>query len=176
MLVKALLWERFHVMLPLPREGSLSAYRKKTDMRLALSRPGRRGLAVMAACTLVGAGVAAVSTLPAFAATSCNVTYSASPWTESPGVGGYTANLTLLNTGDATTSWTLKFTLPAGQSFTQGWSANWTASGTAMTATNMSWNGTLATGASTQIGFNGRWSGTYTSPTAFTLNGVACNG
>jgi cellulose 1,4-beta-cellobiosidase len=124
----------------------------------------------------VAAGVAVVSTLPAFAAASCNVSYSASPWTESPGVGGYTANLTILNTGDATTSWTLKFTLPAGQSFTQGWSANWTASGTAMTATNMSWNGSLGTGASTQIGFNGRWTGSYTSPTAFTLNGASCNG
>ena len=90
----------------------------------------------------------------------------ASPWTESPGVGGFTANITLANTGDPMTAWTLRFTLPSGQSFTQGWSANWTASGTALTATNMSWNGTLATGASTGIGFNGRWTGAYTSPDA----------
>ncbi len=130
----------------------------------------------MAAGALVAAGVVAVTTLPAFAATSCNVTYSASPWTESPGVGGYTANVTILNTGDATTSWTLRFTLPTGQSLTQGWSANWTLSGSAMTATNLSYNGALATGASTQIGFNGRWSGSYSSPTAFSLNGANCNG
>src|SRR4051794_35734443 len=99
-------------------------------MRLNLSRFSRRRLAVVAVGVVAVAGAAVLPTLPAFAATGCSVTYTASPWTEAPGTGGYTANLTVKNTGDPWTSWTLKFTLPNGQSLTQGWSANWTAAGT----------------------------------------------
>jgi cellulose 1,4-beta-cellobiosidase len=143
-------------------------------MRLNLSRFSRRRLAVVAVGVVAVAGVAVLPTLPAFAATGCSVTYTASPWTESPGVGGYTANLTVQNTGDPWTSWVLKFTLPNGQSVTQGWSATWTSAGTAVTATNLSYNGSIPTNGSTGIGFNGRWSGTYSSPTVFNVNGVTC--
>jgi len=115
------------------------------------------------------------ATNPADAAPGCSVSYQASPWTESPGVGGFTAHITITNTGDPISGWTLAFTLPAGQSFTQGWSATW--SGTnALTARNLDWNANLATGGTATIGFNGRWTGAYSSPTAFTLNGTACGG
>jgi cellulose 1,4-beta-cellobiosidase len=145
-------------------------------MRLDLSRFKRRKVAAVAIGAVAAASVAMVPVLPAFAATSCSVTYTANPWTESPGVGGYTAYLRITNTGDAWTSWTLTFTLPSGQSFTQGWSANWSPSGTAMTATNMSWNGNVGTNGLVEIGFNGRWSGSYSSPTSFSVNGVNCGG
>ena len=107
---------------------------------------------------------------------TCRVTYSASPWTENPGVGGFTANITITNTGaSAINGWTLRFTLPSGETVTQpGWSATYTVSGQAVTAVNVSYNGSLAPNASTGIGFNGRWTGTYTSPTAFTLNNATC--
>ncbi|HLT11983.1 MAG TPA: hypothetical protein VK028_14475, partial [Micromonosporaceae bacterium] len=90
-------------------------------MRLDLSRISaklagrgisRRKLALAAAGTLAVAGVAVVPVLPAFAATSCNVTYNAQPWTESPGVGGFTAYLTITNTGDPWLSWSLQSNLP----------------------------------------------------------------
>ncbi len=129
----------------------------------------------LAIAGLAFAGVA-VGSGPAAAAPGCAVTYQASPWTESPGVGGFTANVTITNTGDPISGWTLRFTLPAGQSLTQGWSATWTGNGTAVSATNLDWNANLATGASTSIGFNGRWTGAYSSPTSFTLNNVACGG
>jgi cellulose 1,4-beta-cellobiosidase len=145
-------------------------------MRLPLGRFRRRRTAALAVGGLVIAAVAVIPALPAAAATGCNVTYAANPWTESPTSGGFTANITIKNTGDALSSWTLKFTLPTGQSLQQGWSANWTTSGSAVTGTSLSYNGSLATGASTSLGFNGRWSGSYSSPTAFTINGVACNG
>jgi cellulose 1,4-beta-cellobiosidase len=145
-------------------------------MRLDLSRFTRHKLAAMAVAVVGIAGVAVIPALPAFAATGCTVTYAANPWTESPGSGGFTANVTITNTGDPLTAWTLRFTLPNGQSFTQGWSANWTPAGTTITGTNLSYNGSLATGASTGVGFNGHWTGAYSSPTAFTINGVACNG
>jgi cellulose 1,4-beta-cellobiosidase len=125
---------------------------------------------------LLGVGalaVAAVACDPAAAAATCSVTYQAQPWTESPGVGGFTANLTITNSGPAVDGWTLSFTLPSGQSVTQGWSATWS-NGPPVTATNLDWNRTIATGGSAAIGFNGRWTGAYSSPTAFTLNGQPC--
>ncbi|MCP2322756.1 mannan endo-1,4-beta-mannosidase [Hamadaea flava] len=107
---------------------------------------------------------------------TCKVVYTASPWTEGSGTGGFTANIAVTNTGaSAISGWTLKFTLPSGQTLTApGWSATYTVSGQAVTATNLSYNGNLAAGGSTGIGFNGRWSGTYSSPTSFTLNNNPC--
>jgi len=136
----------------------------------------RRQLTAVTLGAVAVASVAVVAAQPAFAAPGCNVTYAANNWMESPGTGGFTANITISNVGDPMTAWTLRFTLPSGQSLTQGWSASWSASGTAVTATNLSYNGNLGTGAATGVGFNGRWTGSYTSPTSFTLNGVTCNG
>ncbi|UBU13184.1 glycoside hydrolase family 48 protein [Nonomuraea gerenzanensis] len=125
------------------------------------------------------AGVtSAVTAAPAQAAVACDVTYAANQWTSSPGQGGFTANITLKNTGDPITSWTLAFDYPTtGQKYTpNGWGANWSQSGTRVTGTNMPWNGNLATGASTNIGFNGTWTGSNPNPTSFSVNGVTCGG
>ena len=89
---------------------------------------------------------------------------------------GFTAAITIQNTGPAITSWTLGYSYAGNQTLSQGWSGTWTQSGKAITVTSASWNGSLATGASTQIGANFTYSGTNTAPTAFTLNGTACNG
>jgi cellulose 1,4-beta-cellobiosidase len=131
----------------------------------------RRLLAVAGAGLLAAAGVVAPSSA-AQAAVACDVTYTTNDWP-----GGFTGNVTLRNTGDALTSWTLGFTFPnASQRVQQGWSATWTQSGQNVTAQSLSYNGNLATGASTSIGFNGAWSGSNPKPTAFTVNGVACGG
>ncbi|MFC8192447.1 glycoside hydrolase family 6 protein [Cellulomonas sp. NPDC057328] len=104
---------------------------------------------------------------------ACTVRYSANGWST-----GFTASVRLTNTGStALSSWSLRFTLPAGQSVQQGWSAQWAQSGQSVTATNAAWNGTLAPGASVEIGFNGsQTNGSSTPPpaTGFTLNGSAC--
>jgi cellulase/cellobiase CelA1 len=58
------------------------------------------------------------------------------------------------NTGTATiNSWTVTFTLPAGQSITGSWNAVLTVSGQTVTAHNASYNGTLAPAGSTTFGF-----------------------
>ncbi|MGB2570756.1 glycoside hydrolase family 9 protein [Micromonospora citrea] len=102
---------------------------------------------------------------------TCKVAWTSSDWST-----GFTANITVTNTGTSTINgWTLAFTFPnAGQKVGQGWSATYAQTGTAVTATNVSYNGTLAPGASTSFGFNGTHTGTNPKPTAFTLNGVAC--
>ncbi len=145
---------------------------------LRRSRPSLlRRLGAVATAALVAGGGLVVAASPAQAAVACEVVYTANPWTEAPGSGGFTANLTLKNLGDPWTSWTLGFTLPSGQTVTlPGWSANFTASGQSITATNLGYNGNVPTNGSTGIGFNGRWSGTYASPTSFTINGTACTG
>jgi cellulose 1,4-beta-cellobiosidase len=135
----------------------------------------RRSVALASAGMLLAAGLVAATPYRAEAAPGCAVSYQAQPWTESPGVGGFTANVTITNTGDAINGWTLGFSLPSGQSFGSGWSATWSP-GPPVSATNLDWNRSLATGASTTIGFSGRWTGTYTSPTSFTLNGTTCGG
>ncbi len=53
------------------------------------------------------------------AAPVCAVTYTASTWQ-----GGFSANITVKNVGDAVNGWTLGFTFPnTGQKVGSGWSA-----------------------------------------------------
>ncbi|MEV6971653.1 endo-1,4-beta-xylanase [Hamadaea sp. NPDC051192] len=107
----------------------------------------------------------------------CKVVYTANPWTEGSGVGGFTASITITNTSStAINGWALRFSLPSGQTLTQsGWNATYAVSGQAVTATNLSYNSAIGANGSTSIGFNGRWTGSYTSPAAFTLNNVTCS-
>ncbi|SEM96661.1 Cellulase/cellobiase CelA1 [Nonomuraea pusilla] len=128
------------------------------------------------AASLAALGLAIGQTTAASAAVACDVTYTANTWTSGTGQGGFTANLTLENTGDPITSWTLAFDFPTTtQKYTPtGWGADWSQTGTRVTAKNLPWNGGLATGASTSIGFNGTWTGANPSPASFTVNGTAC--
>src|ERR1039458_2740608 len=128
-------------------------------------------------CALAGPGLAAgtavaVSPGVAQAATACQVSYTvSSDWGT-----GFTAAVTIQNTGSAITSWTLGYSYAGNQTLSQGWSGTWAQSGKAITVTSASWNGSLGTGASAQIGANFTYSGTNAAPATFTLNGTTCNG
>ncbi|MBM9509698.1 endo-1,4-beta-xylanase [Actinacidiphila acididurans] len=102
---------------------------------------------------------------------NCAVTYGVNQWNT-----GFTANITVKNTGSAPISgWTLTWNQASGtQTVTQAWNATVTKSGTAYTAKNLSYNGAIAVGASTSFGFNADWSGSNPTPTGFALNGGAC--
>ncbi|MEU8210789.1 glycoside hydrolase family 9 protein [Micromonospora sp. NPDC049044] len=115
-------------------------------------------------------GVTVTTTAPP-AGGGCALTWTANNWDT-----GFTANITITNTGTtAINGWTLAFTFASsGQKIGQAWSANVTQIGTAVTASNLSYNGTLAPGASTSFGFNGTHTGSTTRPATFTLNGAAC--
>ena len=143
---------------------------------MRLRKPGAarraRYVASLAAAAGLGcAGLAAVAATQASAAVVCQVGYTVNQWST-----GFTAAVTITNTGTPVTSWTLAYSYTGNQALTQGWSGNWTQSGKNVTVTNASWNGSLGTGGSTSLGANFSYSGTNTAPTAFTLNGVACNG
>ncbi|MFC7279054.1 cellulose binding domain-containing protein [Paractinoplanes rhizophilus] len=133
----------------------------------------RRKLAgCLAACLGIAAGAGVVTALPASAAAGCTVTYEVS----SQWPGGFGANVTIKNLGDAIGSWTLGWSFGAGQTVTQSWNTTLTQSGSAVTAKNVGYNGSIATNGTQSFGFNGSWTGSNPVPTAFTLNGVACTG
>jgi O-glycosyl hydrolase len=102
---------------------------------------------------------------------TCQVTYTTNQWT-----GGFTASLTIANTGtSAISSWKLGFTFPGDQKITNAWNdGSYTQTGESVTITNASYNGAIAAGASTSLGFQGTWTSSDAAPTAFTLNGNAC--
>jgi mannan endo-1,4-beta-mannosidase len=118
-------------------------------------------------------GTATATTSAAGGGGACKVAYSASNW---GGGNGFTANVTVTNTGTSTlTGWTLGFTFGGGQQVTlPGWGATFAQSGAAVTAGNLAWNGTLAPNGSTGIGFNGTFTGSNPAPASFTLNGSTC--
>jgi Glycosyl hydrolase family 12/Cellulose binding domain len=101
---------------------------------------------------------------------ACRVTYAPQQWP-----GGFTANVTIANTGGAAVNgWTLTFTFPGDQHITSAWNATVSQSGSAVTARNASYNGSVPAGGSTSFGFQGTWASNNSSPTGFSLNGTAC--
>ncbi|WP_129842399.1 glycoside hydrolase family 6 protein [Streptomyces sp. RFCAC02] len=133
----------------------------------------RRRAALMTAGVLVAAGVGTGGLLQgtaSAAAFGCDVTYSANDWGS-----GFTANVTITNTGDAAANgWALTYSYAGNQQLQQGWSAVWSQSGKTVTVEDAGWNANLAPGASTSAGANFSYSGTNSAPTAFAVNGVTC--
>jgi hypothetical protein len=108
---------------------------------------------------------------PAGGGGTCRVVYTTtSQWT-----GGFTANVTITNTGTtAISGWTLKFTFAGDQHITNAWNGSVSQSGENVTITNASYNGTIAAGGNTSAGFQGTWTNSDAVPTAFTVNGSTC--
>ena len=101
---------------------------------------------------------------------ACQVTYTPNQWQ-----GGFTANVTIANTGSsAINGWTLTFTFPGDQQITDAWNGVESQSGENVTITNESYNAAIAAGSSTSLGFQGTWTNSDATPTAFKVNGTAC--
>ena len=102
---------------------------------------------------------------------ACQVSYVKNEW-----AGGFTANVTLTNTGTtAVNGWTLTFAFPGDQKVTSAWNATVTQSGSAVSATNVDYNAAIAPGGNVQFGFQGTWTNNDSVPTGFALNGSACS-
>ncbi|WP_405566496.1 PHB depolymerase family esterase [Streptomyces phaeochromogenes] len=101
---------------------------------------------------------------------ACKVTVTTNAWST-----GLTGSVTITNTGTARIEgWKLAFTLPSGQTITNGWGATYAPASGAVTATNATYNGTIAPNASVGIGYQANHGGNSGPPTTFTLNGTAC--
>ncbi|MET7968832.1 PHB depolymerase family esterase [Micromonospora sp. NPDC005305] len=100
----------------------------------------------------------------------CRVAYGVNAWNS-----GLTASVTITNTSaTAVNGWSLAFTLPAGQSVTNGWNATYAPASGAVNARNVSYNGTIAPSGSVSIGFQATHTGNTGRPASFTLNGTPC--
>jgi len=99
---------------------------------------------------------------PPPAGRQCTATYAV---TGSWG-GGFQGAVTVKAGAAAITGWTVTWTWPSGQRFTNTWNAAVTGAGDAVTAKNLSYNGTLPAGGSTSWGFTASFTGTNTAPTA----------
>ncbi|MFC5218344.1 PHB depolymerase family esterase [Streptomyces coerulescens] len=101
---------------------------------------------------------------------ACRVSVTSDAWNT-----GLTASVTLTNTSATSwDGWRLGFTLPTGQTITNGWGATYAPSSGAVTATNAAYNAALAPGASVSIGYQANHTGNSTAPGAFALEGTAC--
>ncbi|WP_221351892.1 extracellular catalytic domain type 1 short-chain-length polyhydroxyalkanoate depolymerase [Streptomyces beigongshangae] len=101
---------------------------------------------------------------------SCKVTATTSAWST-----GLTGSVTITNTGTTRIEgWKLGFTLPSGQSITNGWGAAYAPASGTVTATNAAYNGTIAANASVSIGYQAGHTGNSSAPTGFSLNGTVC--
>ncbi|MFD5831210.1 family 43 glycosylhydrolase [Lentzea sp. NPDC060358] len=126
--------------------------------------------AALSALTLVAAGLAASTT--AQAAPGCSVAYTkTSEWQ-----GGFGASVSITNTGDALSGWTLEWTYASGQQVGQHWNAVITQSGADVSARNASYNGSVPTGGKVEFGFNATSGSANADPVSFRLNGTTCNG
>ncbi|WP_432136238.1 MULTISPECIES: extracellular catalytic domain type 1 short-chain-length polyhydroxyalkanoate depolymerase [unclassified Streptomyces] len=100
----------------------------------------------------------------------CRVTVTTNAWNT-----GLTASITVTNTGSAPLDgWRLGFTLPDGQTVTNGWGATYSPASGAVTATNVSYNARIAVGASVSIGYQATHTGNSAAPSGFMLDGTAC--
>ncbi|GAA3434227.1 glycoside hydrolase family 6 protein [Kutzneria kofuensis] len=92
----------------------------------------------------------------------CSATYAiGSSWDT-----GFTANVTVTNTGSAAVqSWKVTWTWSGNQQITNAWNATESHSGQNETVSNAAYNGALAPGANTTFGFQASYSGTNTNPT-----------
>ncbi|MFJ8631871.1 cellulose binding domain-containing protein [Streptomyces sp. NPDC093568] len=102
--------------------------------------------------------------------TTCEVSYATNVWQ-----GGFTANVTVSNTGSVPVDgWRLAFTLPSGQLITSSWNASVSPSSGSVTASGQTHNAAIAPGGSQTFGVQGTYSGAFAAPAGFSLNGTAC--
>ena len=136
--------------------------------------PTTAGSTVVTATATDNAGASAsvsfTLTIAPAQTTNCHVTYTPNNYP-----GGFTANITLANTGmTAINGWTLQFTFPGDQKITSTWNGTTTQSGKNVSITNASYNASIPANGSTTLGFQGTWTANKTSPASFTVNGATC--
>ncbi len=113
-------------------------------------------------------GVTATTSSGGGGSGGCTATYSVpNAWSS-----GFTANVTVTNTGTSTShGWTVNWAWDGNQRITNIWNGAESRNGQNETVTNVAYNGALAPGGNTSFGFQATYSGTNGSPTlTCTLN------
>ncbi|MFC0434333.1 cellulose binding domain-containing protein [Kutzneria buriramensis] len=108
------------------------------------------------------AGVTATTSSGGGGGGGCTATYAVTNQWDS----GFTANVTVANTGTtATTGWKVAWTWGGNQQIASVWNGVESRSGQGEAVTNAGYNGAIAPGGTTSFGFQGSYSGTNASPT-----------
>jgi endoglucanase len=137
------------------------------DAFLWVKPPGESDGCADKAGTFDPALAGALATNAAAGAPVCSVKYSiASAWT-----GGFTANVTLTDTGTAPLGgWTVAWAFPGDEQITNLWSALYTQTGETVAAHDpFDTNATVAPGSSASFGMQGTFSASDAPPASFTL-------
>jgi endoglucanase len=139
------------------------------DAFLWVKPPGESDGCAAAAGTFVPSLAYTMATYPDYAAQtpSCSATYAI----QSSWQGGFTATVTLTNTGTGPFGgWTVTFTYPGDERVTNLWDAFYTQSGETVAAHDPFDTGaTVAAGASVSYGMQGTYTNSDAVPTSFTL-------
>ncbi|MGH3416571.1 MAG: glycoside hydrolase family 6 protein [Actinocrinis sp.] len=113
------------------------------------------------------------SSSPSGVGGTCHVSYT----TSSEWPGGFTAAVSIQNTGTTTINgWKLTFHFNGDQKITNAWGATVSQSGQNVTLMNVSYDAVIAPGATLSgVGMQGTWTSSDAGPTGFAVNGVACS-
>jgi Cellulose binding domain len=134
-----------------------------------VSRIGRAVLGLLAAAVCAVAPAEAAKAAVETEGAACEVDYRPYPYS-----GGFTATVTLRNTGTVTINgWTFLFPVDDGVEVIEIWEAELVAPSGLVTARNQPHNPVLEPGGSLTIGFRARGA-QQAHPSTFTINTVVC--
>jgi cytochrome c553 len=103
---------------------------------------------------------------------ACDVKYSlVTEWDT-----GYTADVSIKNTGDVVSDWTVAWDMPDSQQVIGMWNGVYKQTFGRVDVTNAGWNRVVTAGSTLQFGFNGLHFGLNRVPGNISLNGVKCTG
>ncbi|MBO3748313.1 cellulose binding domain-containing protein [Streptosporangiaceae bacterium NEAU-GS5] len=129
----------------------------------------RMTTAVRAAATLAGAALLVAGvTAPANATPAIVCTYTVSSW-----AGGFSADISMANSGPAIEGWTVRFSFDTPTQLLGGWHATLTQQGQTMTGVNLAWNSRIGTGQAVAFGWTA-FARSAEIPDDITVNGVSC--
>jgi acetylxylan esterase len=130
----------------------------------------RRIVPAILAIAATGAVTVPAAAQPPVPPIPCRVAYDTYAWDT-----GLVASIAVTHTLPHTiTSWTVEFTLPAGQTIVLDWNARFEGVSGPITVTNVPSNGTIENNGTVYFGFMASHDGNTTEPTRVALNGTGC--
>ena len=103
---------------------------------------------------------------------SCRVNYTvSSQWNT-----GFTANVSIENTGSALAGWNVTWDMPNEQGITNLWNGVYQQTQQAVQVSHLNWNQNIAQGGTISFGFNASHLGTNQIPDNIAVDGVLCEG
>ena len=121
------------------------------------------------------AGLAAALLMPAAPATAEDAPICHVGYTTNGDATNFTARIVITNTSRyVINGWTLRFTLPPGQTFRNGWEARWEVVGQEVTSHSLAYNSVVDSDRSVSVGFYATGPVNGPRPAQFRVNDHLC--